>query len=168
MHRDPNACPSTQRTDRRCITCRRQLWVRQEVLETQALPEGRAPYEVSENGSFRDRLKTSQCGGGCCPLIPGDQRRQRCKFTKTWQNSRSNNLNKIVAKIDTQSSEIKNRHAEPCNKKITSMRNAKLEPDWTSAREISAQDGATWQTQTGHHKPCHDPRNLSEVTNEEK
>ena len=34
----------------------------QELLGTQALPEGRAPCEVTENGSFRDRLRTSQCG----------------------------------------------------------------------------------------------------------
>ena len=40
----------------------------QEVLGRRALPEGRAPYEVTEHGSFRDRLNTGQCGGGRCPL----------------------------------------------------------------------------------------------------
>ena len=40
----------------------------QEILGRRALPEGRAPYEVTEHGSFRDRLNTGRCGGGRCPL----------------------------------------------------------------------------------------------------
>ena len=44
----------------------------QEVLGRRALLEGRAPYEVTEHGSFRDRLNTGRCGGGRCPLNFGD------------------------------------------------------------------------------------------------
>ena len=49
---------------------RSQTDLDQEVLGTQALTEGRTPHEVTENGLFRDRFKISQCGCGCCPLVP--------------------------------------------------------------------------------------------------
>ena len=45
---------------------RSQTDLDQELLGTQALPERRAPCEVTENGSFRDRLNTGRCGGERC------------------------------------------------------------------------------------------------------
>ena len=53
-----------------------------EVLERPALPGGRAPCEVTEHGSFRDRLNNGRCGGERCPLNPGEQRRRSVKFTQ--------------------------------------------------------------------------------------
>ena len=61
---------------------RSQTDLDQEALGRPALPEGRAPYEVTEHGSFRDRLNTGRCGGERCPLNHGEQRRRNVKFTQ--------------------------------------------------------------------------------------
>ena len=47
--------------------------------------------------------------------------------------------------------------------KNTSNTKCKVWTSWKRTRTKCVQDGATWQTQNGHHKPCHNPRNLPKV-----